>query len=237
MFPYDAQLVAAAQTSPQSIPDVLELLQTIDNTCVEGDGLKWFNRVYLQVTQAVESRVAAGGFNDPAWLSNLDVQFATLYFKALHGALVGAACPGCWKAMFSCRQQIRIARIQFALAGMNAHINRDLAFAIVATCQAGNTVPRHGTPHYNDYSSLNTTLDALIDSAKQTLNVRLLGDPLPPVSHLEDLIAAFNLAAAREQAWNLAESLWQASAFAGIQMDAIDGLTTVIGKALLVPVP
>jgi hypothetical protein len=46
------------------------------------------------------------------------------------------------------------------------------------------------------------------------------------------------LGAARGQAWNTAESLWQDSALAAkIRMDGIDGLTTVIGKALLVPVP
>lgn len=238
MFPYDAQLAAAAQASPQSISAVLQLMQTIDNTCVEGDGLKWFNWLYLEVTQAVENRVAAGGFNDPAWLAELDVQFANLYFSALYAALTGAPCPGCWEALFSCRNQTRIARIQFALAGMNAHINHDLPLAIVSTCKTANTVPQHGTPHYNDYTAINTTLNSLIDTAKQTLHVRLLGDPLPPVSHLEDLIAAWDLAAAREQSWNSAESLWQDPALVTkVLMDATDGLTTVIGKALLVPVP
>ena len=238
MFPYDAQLAAAAQTSPQSIPAVLQLMQTIDNTCVDGDGLKWFNRLYLQVTQAVENRVSAGGFNNPAWLAELDVQFANLYFNALYAALTGAPCPGCWQALFSCRNQTRIARIQFALAGMNAHINHDLPLAVVSTSKTENTVPQHGTAQYNDYTSINTTLDTLIDTAKQELNVRLLGDPLPAVSHLEDLLAAWNLAAAREQAWTTAECLWQDSALAAaVRLDGIDGLTTVIGKALLIPVP
>lgn len=50
-----------------------------------------------------------------------------------------------------------------------------------------------GTPQYNDYTSVNPTLDGLIDEAKQQLNVRLPGDPLPAVSHLEDLIATWDL--------------------------------------------
>jgi hypothetical protein len=217
---------------------VLQLLGTIDETCADGDGLKWFNWLYLQVTQAVENRVASGGLTDPAWLSELDVQFAKLYFNALSAALTGEPCPGCWGAMFSCRNQDKIARIQFALAGMNAHINHDLPIAILATCEAQHTVLQHGTAQYSDYTALDRTLDGIIDTAKQTLHVRLLGDPLPAVSHLEDLIAAWDLAAAREQAWNTAESLRQDSSFgARIHMDTIDGLTTVIGKALLVPVP
>lgn len=226
------------QVPPQSIPGVLGLLQAIDNTCVDADGLKWFNWLYLQVTQAVADRVVAGSFNDPAWLAELDVQFARLYFNAFWAAFSDDLCPGCWEAMLSCRNQNKIARIQFALAGMNAHILHDLPLAIVATCKGTNIVPQHGTPQYNDYTAINGTLDGLIDTAKQALNVRLLGDPLPAVSHLEDLVAAWDLGAAREMAWNTAEGLWQDSMVAAkIRMDTIDGLTTVIGKALLVPVP
>jgi hypothetical protein len=140
--------------------------------------------------------------------------------------------------MLSCRSQTKIARIQFALAGMNAHINHDLPLAIGATCKVKHTIPQQGTAQYSDYTAINGTLDGLIDVAKQTLHVRLAGDPLPTVSHLEDLLAAWNLGAAREMAWNNAEGLWQDSAFAAtIRMDTIDGLTTVIGKSLLVPVP
>jgi hypothetical protein len=238
MFPYDGQLAAAARIVPKTIPDVLEIMQTIDNTCVDGDGLKWFNRLYFEVTQAVEDRVAAQGFIDTALLAELDVTFAKFYFDALSASLTGGPCPGCWSAVFACRNQTRIARIQFALAGMNAHINHDLALAIISTCRASNTAPQHGTAQYNDYTSLDATLDTLIETAKKTLNVRLLGDPLPPVSHLEDMIAAWDLSAAREKAWNDAEILWQSPGFAAtVLMGSLDGLTTVIGKALLVPVP
>ena len=40
-------------------------MQTIEDTSSDLDGLKWFNWLYLQVTQAVETRVSAGGFTDP----------------------------------------------------------------------------------------------------------------------------------------------------------------------------
>jgi hypothetical protein len=236
MFPYDAQLAAAAQAQPQSIAEVLQWMERIDGTCIDGDGVKWFNWLYLQVTQAVAAGVSNSSCHDPAWLAELDVQFAKLYFDAF-GSLAGAASPGCWAALFSCRNQNRIARIQFALAGMNAHINHDLPLAILATCKRTNTAPRHGSAQYDDYTAVNGTLGGLIDAAKQTLNVRLPGDPLPVVNHLEDLFCAWNLKAAREAAWNNAESLWQEPAFsAGVRMGSIDGLTTVIGKALLVPV-
>src|ERR1039457_7530743 len=93
MLPYDAALLAIVQAAPQSIPEVLQVLHTIDTTCADTDGLKWFNWLYLQVTQAVEARVAAGGFTDPGWLAQLDVQFARLYFSALKSWLSGPAAP------------------------------------------------------------------------------------------------------------------------------------------------
>jgi hypothetical protein len=238
MFPYDSQLAAAAQDVPQSIPDVLRVLHGIDDICSDGDGLKWFNWVYLDVTQAVEKRVAAGGFHDSDWLAELDVRFAALYFNALSAQLTGGPSPGSWSAMFSRRDQAEIARIQFALAGMNAHINRDLPLAIVATCKTRNTVPQHGSGHYEDYTALNTTLDALIDVAKKQLHVRLLGGPLPAVSHLEDLIAAWKLADFREGAWLHAEAIWQNSQLAsGILASTTEKITTFASEALLVPVP
>src|SRR5579863_2550218 len=148
MFPYDPVLLAAVQAAPQSIADVLKTLQTIDSTCVDGDGLKWFNWLYLEVTRAVEARVTAGGFADPAWLAALDVQFARLYVDALESFLSGEPAADCWRILFEARDRTALARIQFALAGINAHINHDLAEAIVATCQSTDTNPESGGTQY-----------------------------------------------------------------------------------------
>ncbi len=237
---YDPLLIAAVANKPQSIADVLQAMETIDATCAAGDGLKWFNWLYLQVTRAVETRVAAGGFNDAAWLAKLDVEFAKLYFAALEANLRGAACAGCWRTMFDVRDQTRLARIQFALSGINAHINHDLPEAIVATCRAMGTLPAHGTPQYRDYTSVNATLDSLVEAAKKTLHVRLLGDPLPPVSQLENTIAAWGVCAARENSWTNAEVLWQLQGVPALGagfLGSLDGITTVVSKTLLTPVP
>ena len=240
VFSYDAALLNLLKTPPESVADVLQTMQSIETVCVSADGLKWFNWLYLQVTQAVEVRVASGGFNDAGWLAELDVQFALLYFGSLQSALSGQPSPGCWQILFERRDQDAIARIQFALAGINAHINHDLPEAIAATCQITNTFPQYGDTHYNDYTALNSTLDSLIESAKHTLHVRLPGDPLPAVSHVEDTIATWNVSAAREAAWQNAELLWHLRPVpllsAGF-LNTLDGLTTVAGKALLVPVP
>jgi hypothetical protein len=240
MFPYDLQLLAILETPPASVADVLATMQFIDNLTVDGDGLKWFNWLYFHVTQAVETRIQAGGFTDAVFLSELDVQFAQLYFNALKNFLSNAALPYCWGILFAQRSQTALTRIQFALAGINAHINHDLPSALLSTCQIEALAPQQGTTQYTDYTSLNSTLDSLIDSAKQTLNVRLLGDSLPDVSQLENTIAAWSVSAAREAAWNNAELLWHLRPEAGLTaafLDTLDGLTSVVSKTLLVPIP
>src|SRR5947207_2898772 len=141
MFPYDPAILALVQTAPQMVPDVLRILETIDITCIDTDGLKWFNWLYLQVTRAVAARVAAGGFTDPGWLGQLDVQFGGLYFAALRRSLSGQTPPHCWQVVLDRREQKAIARIQFALAGINAHINHDLPEAIAAACRVTGTTP------------------------------------------------------------------------------------------------
>ncbi len=240
MLPYDPTLVAAVRNSPQTVQDVLQTLRLIQSTCADGDGLKWFNWLYLEVTQAVADRVAAGGFTDPAWLSTLDVNFASFYLNAMGAALQGEPCSACWQALFDVRTDTRISRIQFAMAGINSHINHDLPEAIVTTYPASGPGPLHGTSHYADFTDLNTTLDSLIQQAKTTLGVRLLGDALPPISQLENTIGAWSVSTARELAWNNSEILWSLQAtppLAASFVNSLDGLSTVASKTLLVPVP
>jgi len=240
MFPYDSQILSILHAPPASIADVLAAMQSIDALTVDGDGLKWFNLLYFQVTQSVEARVASGGFADPAFLTLLDVQFAQLYFNALRDFLSNNALPDCWQTLFLLRNQTALTRIQYALAGVNSHINHDLPSALVATCAIDGLAPQHGTTQYNDYTSLNSTLDSLINGAKSTLNVRLLGDALPGASQLENTLAAWSVTAARESAWNNAELLWHLHPEAGLTaafLDTLDGLTSVVNKTLLIPIP
>jgi hypothetical protein len=239
MFPYDGAIRHAVSTEPQTVDGVLAALEAIDGLFGPGDGLKWFNWLYLAVTKAVKARVANGGFADPAWLAELDVRFARLYLSALRTSLGGGKAPGCWEALFTRRGDTRIARIQFALAGINAHINHDLAAAVVDTWESAGVGVDGTETHYQDYTSVNSTLDSLVEDAKKTLHVRLLGDALPAASTLEDTAAAWNVCAARETAWRNAQHLWNLRAVPGagaVFLDGLDGFATVIGKVLLVPV-
>lgn len=82
----DNQLVEVLTSSVvTSIDDVLTVLQGLDRVLPHTDGLKWFNLLYLKVTEGVRHRPPAEGWEDAHWLGQLDVDFAKLYFGALAG--------------------------------------------------------------------------------------------------------------------------------------------------------
>ena len=51
VFPYDPALLAAVQSKPRSIAEVLEVMDTMGRQLQDADGLKWFHWLYFQVTR------------------------------------------------------------------------------------------------------------------------------------------------------------------------------------------
>lgn len=241
-FTYDGQLAAVVAKDAGSIAEVVATLQAID-AIVDGpsDGLKWFNALYLEVTLAVQARIAANGFDDAAgtaFIAKLDPVFANFYLAALRNWLAGKAAPKSWSVMLEQRANTGLARVQFALAGVNAHINRDLCVAIVTASKEIGVAPEHGTAQYRDYTALNTTLDSLIEHAKRELMVTLPGESLPGANALEIMVAAWSVSAAREAAWVHSEvlsSIESQPLLAERFIDALDGTAALAGKALLIP--
>ena len=109
----DNQLVRIASgPEPATIGDVLSRMQGIDDLLPNGDGLKWFNLLYMRVTQQVDSHPPPGGWEDPVWLTRLDVVFARFYFAAIPDWLTGSAItPSSCKPLFGARFRSRNLRI------------------------------------------------------------------------------------------------------------------------------
>jgi len=240
-FPYDDRLAALVSRDVSSIADVVEVLQKLDGV-LDGteDGLKWFNSLYLEVTLAVRERVVSGAFDSPqgtTFIAALDAVFASFYFTALRNWFACVSAPASWRVLFAERSNRSLARIQFALAGVNAHINRDLAPAIARTCKQGNLTPAHATAEYRAYTVLNDTLDDLINQAKRDLMVRLPGDLLPHAAEVEMAVGAWGIRASRESAWIHAEVLYQVGGEPLLTerlMGALDHAAALAGNALLI---
>jgi hypothetical protein len=176
----------------------------------------------------------------PLRIVRLDVLFRRLYLNALKAALTpGQTAPHCWPVFFNARHNARLARIQFALAGMNAHIDHDLSLAVVGTCGGFGAEPQHLSPVYQDYTRVNPLLNGLIDQSKHALMVGLPGDAIPDVGRLEDLVGAFGIASAREIAWTNSKLFRHARQIPFLSQRFLAGLdraATVAGTVLLTPV-
>ena len=95
------------------------------------DGVACFNGMYLQVTAAVRAELDA--FESREFVERLDVLFAEFYFQAFDAAAARAWVSKAWAPLFARKDARGVIALQFAVAGMNAHINNDLAHALVLT--------------------------------------------------------------------------------------------------------
>src|SRR5438034_1187725 len=122
--------------SPSSIAEVIARMQADVESLPRRDGVACFTRLYLSVTEGVQRELTGVTFRDPAFLGRLDVVFADLFFAAFDAARADPTrLPRAWAPLVDARSAHGIAPLQFALAGMSAHINRDLPVALVATCR------------------------------------------------------------------------------------------------------
>src|SRR5271170_1979164 len=192
---------------PETIADVISRMQAIDALLSANDGIKWFNRLYLMVTQQVDHNPPGGAWQSPAWLTRLDVVFAGLYFSAVSGYLSGQAVPSAWSALFEARFRPGVDRIQFALAGMNAHINHDLALALLATDVELNVIPALDSPEHGDYESVNGLLNTVMPAALTMLATDTLGVLAQDTGKIGRLLAFWDISRARDLAWDFASNL------------------------------
>src|SRR5690242_14776784 len=173
------------------------------------DGVRWFNRLYLDVTLAVRDYCRAGKPKAPPFLEDLDVYFGNRYFDAFDAAAAGKPLPHCWAPLFEDRHEKAIAPLQFALAGMNAHIGHDLAIGVVDTAQALGVEPTSGSPQHADYDAVNVILKSTEAKTKQWLLTGAIKEIDREVAPVDDQAAIWSIERARDAAWIRAEVLWR----------------------------
>jgi hypothetical protein len=229
------QIVAAAK--PVTISEVIQVMRSIDALLPNNDGLKWFNKLYLMVTQQIDGQPPATAWSDPAWLTELDVVFAGFYFAAIESFLGNSPdTPSSWGALFEVRNNPNIDRIQFALAGMNAHINHDLALALLKTDASMNLQPALQSPEHDDYQRVNVILAQVLPDALTFLATGILGEAAQDTGKVGRLLAIWNVAVARDAAWDFANHLRALPPAAQpLALTIQDRVTGLAGRGLLLP--
>jgi hypothetical protein len=220
------------------IVEVTTRLRGIVSALPAGDGLRAFSTLYLAVTEAVAT-AGPGAYEDVRFVRWLDVVFANLYFDALRTFAGGTSpVPKAWAPLLDARERRGILPIQFALAGMNAHINRDLPLALVATCEQRGIELRRRSPQRRDYRRINALLARTEKRVKAELVTGIVGDVDVALGQVDDVMAMWNVERAREGAWAQAETLWALRDLPRLRSQLLhsqDRLVGFAGRGLLRP--
>ena len=228
-----------SRTPVQSIDEAVAVMEAIDARLPDTDGVKWFNRLYLRVSVGVRAAVASASFHDPAFVTLLDVIFANQYFAALaEGERSIAAAPPAWRPLLEERHSQGIAPIRFAIAGMNAHINRDLPDGIVRCFEALGGDPRRHTGRQRDFEAVNPILERVEQEVKTEFAVGLVGLIDSLGGEADDVLAMWKVRKARAAAWTNANVLWTLRRLPRLRdefFDRLDSLVGLTGRGLLAP--
>jgi hypothetical protein len=238
--------VAAAMTDllgsePDDIKGVLLRLHAIQEILEELPPTPALNRVgafnslYLTITQRVADALAGPGVTEPAFLETLDVEFAKRYLHALR--LWGEdddGTPDSWEVLFRRGQDQRLTRLTAAMLGVNAHINFDLAMALIATWDRLGPPGEHIHP---DYLLVNKIFFEEIPGLRRRYSTPWQLDIDAICGNLDDWGQRVLVLSTRAMAWEQAVRIWPLRSdptdFAHAQL-VIDRATAFLGESLIV---
>jgi hypothetical protein len=91
-----------------------------------------FASMYRQVSEEVRASALAHRYADPPYVVHLDSVFSTLYYHAIDAWRAGRRneVPQAWQVAFAAADGQTVTALGDMLLGMNAHISRDLPYAL-----------------------------------------------------------------------------------------------------------
>ncbi|MFC1404644.1 MULTISPECIES: DUF5995 family protein [Streptacidiphilus] len=195
------------------------------------DGVAAFATAYLTVTEALAGHLAAGGyFKNPDGVARLDVLFAGRFLDAL----TARRPPACWRPLLQLRLHPGVLPVQFALCGMNAHIEHDLPLAVVDACTLLGCSPEELS---GDFHRVNDLLAQVEEEVRDRLMPVVDGE-LAVAEPLLHLLSAWSIERARDAAWASAATLWELrdrpDAYR-VAAEALDDATGLVCRCLLTP--
>ena len=211
--PLQQAMSACLAEDPTGIGDVIEHLCNVQSILDElppgsaRNRVSAFNDLYLTITRRVDQALVSGAV-EPEFLERLDVEFAKRYFDALRRWNDDDdRTPDVWEVLFKRAGDERMSTLVAAMLGVNAHINHDLALALVATWID------HGAPGsdliHPDYLLVNEIFYEEIPPLRRSYSTdwQLAIDGF--VGGLDDWSQRILVTVTRARAWDQALELWQ----------------------------
>ena len=235
-----AEVAALLATGPEDVAGVVarlaELQEVLERGWGKEDGLSFFNHVYTQITRGIAEQLATDLFADREFLERFDVEFARRYLAAVRADACGDTPPRAWAVLLRQRSNPRINPMGFAVAGVNAHVNYDLAPALVRTCTVLGR-PSLGLDERQGFNAVNSVfalqMPRLLEHFEgwllRTLDATLLEQLIGAVADVPVVLA-------REVAWRQALELWERRSKPAeyeLECEALDKRTALVGRGLL----
>ena len=212
--PAQQAMAEACASPPEDIAGVLARLdsvQAILDSLPPSAGLNRvaaFNALYRTITQQVADLLPTRHVADARFLEVLDVEFARLYFTALASwGVADPDTPDAWEVLFRRGHDERISALEAAVLGVNAHVNHDLALALVHTWERLG-YPGDG-PQHPDYLLVNTIFYRQIPLLRRRFATAWQMEIDRCVGELDDWSQRVLVRTTRAWAWEQAERLWE----------------------------
>lgn len=202
-----------------TIDQVVEKLEGIVSEAIDkGDRVGYFAALYLMVTKKVREETRKGMkdpkhsyFQNPKRMEDFDVIFANRYLAAYDEFRGQKPSSEVWEVAFEGTRQTSPIVLQQLVAGMDAHILFDLGIA-AAELMEGLKEPLEDL--YGDFKKINVLLASLTGKVERELAT--IWPPLKWIlkiipGRLADFLADIAMKLARNDAWDLARSIYGSS--------------------------
>ncbi len=179
------------------IAETAEELRAIARSTNDAAG--YFPALYSLVTSRVASGIAEGRFTQAARMDTFATTFADYYLRAWHRE-VGR--PRCWQATWDVAADPNLLIVQHLLLGINAHVNNDLAQAVVEVAGPAGDL----TAIRPDFDAVNDVLaETYVDVVNRLDRVSRWSNRAANLGG--GRVFNFSLRVARSRAWSAAEQL------------------------------
>ncbi len=221
-------------TCPEKV--ILEMYERWRPLSQDCDHRAVFALTYLRTTEEYFRTVTENPtfFDDGPWVTHEDAVFAQFYFNAEDAHRAGEQIPEAWRIAFEAARSPDVTGAGDLFLGMNAHINRDLAYTLAAV----GLVPPGGGTRKTDHDRVNFFLNNIADPLQDELGARY--DPFFTTtdagpSPFDEIAILQVVRGFRQGAWQNAENLVNATseqqrqqAAAGIESNSATAANTIL---------
>jgi hypothetical protein len=222
-----------------SVQDLVVELRRLENSLSVANGVKWFVRLYREVTEALALELTGGDLEDPMFMELLVLVYGNSVLNVCEDMERRSnRIARAWAPLYERRNDHRVAPLQFALAGLNAHTNHDVPIGLVHACRSTSIAPDSDSPQYRDYMKMTALMRRTADEVKEWLLTGAVAELDRTFGDLDDIVAIWSLQRARQAAWTSGEVLWTLRDNDGLTVayvGVLDRMTGLAGRGLLLP--